>query len=238
MTLGEKIIDLRKKRGLSQEELSITLGVSRQAVSKWETDESTPDTAKIVALAEYFHVTTDWLLRDLAPEPDIEKTAPHTTSVPTHIITPLLLCMTIAGCACGLPLLGYGFFRAATTLPTVLGLILLVFSVALATGYGLFLRSQTEADGQSFIRSFWCIAVWFVAPVACYPLMLVFYGLLSEIPYQLVNQLWLALPKPLWNITRLLLFSGVPLLVYLAVCLFVSLRLCRPHTGKQQNSSK
>ena len=50
MTLGEKIIDLRKKRGLSQEELAITLGVSRQAVSKWETDESTPDTAKILSL--------------------------------------------------------------------------------------------------------------------------------------------------------------------------------------------
>ena len=233
MTLGEKIIDLRKKRGLSQEELAITLGVSRQAVSKWETDESTPDTAKIVALAEYFHVTTDWLLRDIAPEPDTGKTAPHTASEPAHIITPLLLCMTIAGCACGLLLICYGFFRAATTLPTVLGLMLLIFSVALATGYGLFLHSQTEAAGKSFMRSFWRIAVWFVSPVACYPLVLVFYGLLTEIPYQLVNQLWLALPKPIWNIARLLLLSGVPLLLYLAVCLFVSLRLCRPHTGKQ-----
>ena len=83
------------------------------------------------------------------------------------------------------------------------------------------------------MRSFWRIAVWFVSPVACYPLVLVFYGLLTEIPYQLVNQLWLALPKPIWNIARLLLLSGVPLLLYLAVCLFVSLRLCRPHTGKQ-----
>lgn len=40
MTLGEKITHLRKKRGLSQEELAITLGVSRQAVSKWETGGS------------------------------------------------------------------------------------------------------------------------------------------------------------------------------------------------------
>ena len=70
MTLGEKIIDLRKKRGLSQEELAITLGVSRQAVSKWETNEATPDTAKVVALAEYFEVTTDWLLRDIEPQSD------------------------------------------------------------------------------------------------------------------------------------------------------------------------
>ena len=73
MTLGEKIIDLRKKRGLSQEDLAITLGVSRQAVSKWETGEAKPDTDKVIALAEYFEVTTDWLLRDIelqsAPAP-------------------------------------------------------------------------------------------------------------------------------------------------------------------------
>lgn len=54
MTLGEKITHLRKKRGLSQEELAITLNVSRQAVSKWETGEAKPDTDKVVALAEYF----------------------------------------------------------------------------------------------------------------------------------------------------------------------------------------
>ena len=68
MTLGEKITDLRKKRGLSQEDLAITLGVSRQAVSKWELGDATPDTDKIIALADYFDVTTDWLLRDIAPK--------------------------------------------------------------------------------------------------------------------------------------------------------------------------
>ena len=52
MTLGEKIADLRKKRGLSQEELAITLGVSRQAVSKWELGDAMPDTDKIIALAD------------------------------------------------------------------------------------------------------------------------------------------------------------------------------------------
>ena len=58
MTLGEKIISLRKQRGLSQEELAITLGISRQAVSKWETEDATPDTDKVIALADYFNVTT------------------------------------------------------------------------------------------------------------------------------------------------------------------------------------
>ena len=54
MTLGERILELRKKHGLSQEELAITLGVSRQAVSKWETGDAMPDTDKVIALAVYF----------------------------------------------------------------------------------------------------------------------------------------------------------------------------------------
>lgn len=80
MTLGEKITDLRKKRGLSQEDLAITLGVSRQAVSKWELGDTMPDTDKIIALADYFDVTTDWLLRDIQPHQDNANGANALTS--------------------------------------------------------------------------------------------------------------------------------------------------------------
>ncbi len=62
MTIGEKILTLRKGRGLSQEQLAEVLGVSRQAVSKWESEQSVPDIDKIVAVADYFEVTTDYLL--------------------------------------------------------------------------------------------------------------------------------------------------------------------------------
>ena len=67
MALHEKIYSCRRKAGLSQEELAEKIGVSRQAVSKWETGESVPELSKIVMLADIFGVTTDWLLRDEEP---------------------------------------------------------------------------------------------------------------------------------------------------------------------------
>ena len=64
MILADKIIDERKKLGLSQEELAEKLSVSRQAVSKWEGAQSVPDLQKIIAMSELFSVSTDYLLKD------------------------------------------------------------------------------------------------------------------------------------------------------------------------------
>lgn len=64
MTLGEKIYRLRTERGMSQETLGDALGVSRQSVSKWETDQSVPELDKIVAISETFAVSTDYLLKE------------------------------------------------------------------------------------------------------------------------------------------------------------------------------
>ena len=62
MTIGERLLKLRKEKNISQEELANVLDVSRQTVSKWETDQSLPDSDKIVPLCEYFKITTDELL--------------------------------------------------------------------------------------------------------------------------------------------------------------------------------
>lgn len=62
MTIGERLLKLRKERNLSQEELANVLNVSRQTISKWETDQTTPDFDKIVPLCEYFNITSDELL--------------------------------------------------------------------------------------------------------------------------------------------------------------------------------
>lgn len=64
MILADKIINLRKKNGWSQEELAEKMQVSRQAVSKWEGAQTTPDLDKILALSKLFGVTTDYLLKD------------------------------------------------------------------------------------------------------------------------------------------------------------------------------
>jgi transcriptional regulator with XRE-family HTH domain len=72
MNLSEKIMMLRKKEGWSQEELANHLQISRQAVSKWESGQSMPDTDKIIQLSQLFHVTTDYLLLDQENEGNIQ----------------------------------------------------------------------------------------------------------------------------------------------------------------------
>ncbi len=64
MTLAEKIFTLRKKNGLSQDDLANELGVSRQAVYKWESGNSTPEIDKIKTLSKLFKVSFDYLLDD------------------------------------------------------------------------------------------------------------------------------------------------------------------------------
>lgn len=75
--IGEKIALCRKKAGMSQEALAAELNISRQAVSRWETGEATPDTDKVVQLSRLFGVTTDYLLLD-----EIEASAAPQTSAP------------------------------------------------------------------------------------------------------------------------------------------------------------
>ena len=64
MTFGEKLTRLRKREGLSQEALAEKLGVSRQAVSRWEQSTALPDAAKLLPCAKLFPVNVEWLLDD------------------------------------------------------------------------------------------------------------------------------------------------------------------------------
>ena len=67
MNIANRIQYLRKTNGMSQEELANKIGVSRQAVSKWESEQSTPDLEKIIMMSELFEVTTDYLLKGIEP---------------------------------------------------------------------------------------------------------------------------------------------------------------------------
>ena len=70
MNIGEKILQLRKKEGMSQEELAEKLNVTRQTISKWETNQSAPDFEKIIPLCEVFNIKADELLRGEIKEKD------------------------------------------------------------------------------------------------------------------------------------------------------------------------
>lgn len=68
MNLGERLLDLRKSKHLSQEEVAEKLNVTRQTISKWETDQSMPDLDKIVPLCELYGITSDELLTGVKKE--------------------------------------------------------------------------------------------------------------------------------------------------------------------------
>lgn len=73
MDIGEKLFELRKGKNLSQEEVAEKLNVTRQTVSKWETNQSTPDFDKIMPICELFEISTEELLTGKKPEEKVEE---------------------------------------------------------------------------------------------------------------------------------------------------------------------
>lgn len=90
MKLSEKIVMCRKQAFLSQDALAELVGVSRQAVSKWETGDALPETSKLPLLAEIFDVSIDWLLSD-SDEPyqkqPPQQAQPPQKQAPEHLET-------------------------------------------------------------------------------------------------------------------------------------------------------
>ncbi len=85
MTISEKISILRRDNGWSQDELAEKLDVSRQSVSKWESGKALPDSDKVLALAELFNVTTDFLLRDSEEFAPLEEEASQEVPAPLPV---------------------------------------------------------------------------------------------------------------------------------------------------------
>lgn len=75
MTVGEKIVKLRKEQNLTQEQFADMLKVSRQSVSKWELDSTYPETVKLIRISKIFNCSLDYLLKDEVEQMDINITA-------------------------------------------------------------------------------------------------------------------------------------------------------------------
>ena len=73
MKFNEKLLEIRKKQGLSQEELDMELQVSRQTISKWESGQSYPDFQRLVMLSDYFNMTLDELVKGIDVQDVREK---------------------------------------------------------------------------------------------------------------------------------------------------------------------
>ena len=141
MALPEKLYALRKKSGLSQEQLAEALNVSRQAISKWEGGSATPESDKLLALSNYFGVSLDYLLKDGAPD-----TAPAEAQEEHRTMRLLSLILCFGGVAA---LIVYG---VVPSVPAQIsgssmiridgsGIFLLLCVAAIAAGAALLLKS-------------------------------------------------------------------------------------------------
>lgn len=135
MTLGEKLQMLRRSRGLSQEQLAAELDVSRQAISKWECGDSTPDLDKLRAICTYFGVTTDYLIWERsedAPQAAEQKQGGDTRGRSGIFSDALLLVMTIVVMAAVWSAARTGF-ESYTALHFVLGAMAIAAAVLACT---------------------------------------------------------------------------------------------------------
>ena len=125
MTIGERLLKLRKEKNLSQEELANILDVSRQTISKWETDQSSPDLDKIIPLCKCFGITPDELLTgNVSVKENTRQDFKSNFARNIAVAVMLYICAIIAIIICSAkfsePVIGvslfFGFVAAATGL--------------------------------------------------------------------------------------------------------------------------
>ena len=180
MKLGEKLQQLRQQSGLSQEQLAAQITVSRQAVSKWELDETMPDTDNIIQLSRIFGVSCDYLLREEVDEPGVfpapapgdtsggASAAPGDTSggaSAAHLDvqgwTHNAFVLSLALCAIGLVVAFMSRINGHTLRPLVIGFAIQVLGLALFE-----LATPRMGSGRNIARlNFYRIACWLVIPV-------------------------------------------------------------------------
>ena len=186
MNIADRIQSLRKIKGVSQEELADKIGVTRQAVSKWESEQSTPDIEKVILLSDYFDVTTDYLLKGIE---SVDNSKVKKNMAPIFNIVPTTLNIIGTVLACFL------WNESQKTGAIVAGLIFIIL------GTMLFFIGRPQSEGKDkeiYNSKFWKINVWFVSFVPVSVLYNAFFGVVAPYPMPFGNFLivfalfWLA----------------------------------------------
>lgn len=146
MNISDRIQALRKAKGITQEQLADAVGVSRQAVSKWEAEQSAPDLERIVAMAEYFDVTTDYLLRGIEPVP---------AAAPKARLSARTMCIIATALDAAGVIIGAGTWLEFQTWLCIA--VTLIFQLAAITVWLLI------KDGRP--RWFWAANIWLLSPL-------------------------------------------------------------------------
>lgn len=155
MNLADRIQSLRKSKGISQEELADQIGVSRQAVSKWESEQSLPDIEKIILLSDYFDVTTDYLLKGIEPLKEGENGI-----IDARILTSVGSAFNFMGLIVAI----FIWIEKQTPIAVAVGLVLM------AVGCMTYVLGQLMGKNKkSASYYFWLINIWFLSliPISC-----------------------------------------------------------------------
>ncbi len=161
MILADKLLQLRKKSGMSQEELAEKMNVSRQAVSKWEGAQSIPDLEKILQLSELYGVTTDYLLKDEMEleefvgkdEPTVRKVTLEQANEYMSLRKTASVRIAVGVFLCILSVIPLIILGGATTIVPppvsenaagVIGISILLVLAAIAIGIFIYTGSQSE----------------------------------------------------------------------------------------------
>ena len=138
MTLGDKIKEQRTAHGLSQETLAETMGVSRQAVTKWETDQSAPSSEKLIALAKLFHISLDELIGNKVTYSEVPQGKKPNPILRTNLIKMAITLHAAFGYAAAqhLWMARRAFYRSDIMAPAIFsGVCLLLCSIWMASNH-------------------------------------------------------------------------------------------------------
>ena len=194
MNIADRIQNLRKLKGISQEELADQVGVSRQAVSKWESEQSVPDIDRVIAMSEYFEVTTDYLLKGIE---NPERTNGKTVNANLFVIVATVLNFI------GLIVASAVWYEEQVPMALVIGLVFMSLG-CMVFGIGMLSSAQNTREKAKY--NFWTVNIWLL----CFMPLSFVYNMLfsgSTAPYPLLGNPMITLPI-FW-------------LLYLAICLGV-----------------
>lgn len=140
MSLGEKLLKLRKKKGLSQEEVADILHVTRQTVSKWETDQSMPDFDKVVPICNLYEISTEELFHnEVSTSREVEEVSIENTSTYQNYNRKKALFTTVAVMLYILSVVVIIFFSTVLRSPIV-GVCVFFIVIAVATGLLIYIE--------------------------------------------------------------------------------------------------
>lgn len=198
MNIADRIQHLRKTKGISQEELADKVGVSRQAVSKWESEQSIPDIDKITILSDYFDVTTDYIIKGIESHPENAK-----DNVDARIFTAAGTAFNFIGLVVSLLI----WVEEQSASSVMVGLILMTIGIMIYF-IGQFIGDHKDKAKKQF----WTINIW--------PLILIPYSCIFNFLQSIIGR-YTFIIKPILSYDNSFILYILGWISYIIICILL-----------------